>query len=77
MNKFKLITAIVSIFIIMPTNGYLFSIYDAWFPILLMLFQLPLLIGILREWYISSSQNENRNRRLEDILDDTDRHIEI
>ena len=77
MSKFKLISAILSMFIIMPVNGYLFSIYDAWFPILLMLFQLPLLIGILREWYISSSQNENRNRRLEDILDDTDRHIEI
>ena len=75
MNKFKLITAIVSIFIIMPTNGYLFSIYDAWFPILLMLFQLPLLIGLLREWYIATSQN--RNQRLEDILDDTDRHFEV
>jgi len=62
-------------FIIMPVNGYLFSIYDAWFPTLLILFQLPLLIGILREWYIATSQNHNR--RFEDILDDTNRHIEI
>lgn len=74
MSKFKLMTAILSMFIIMPVNGYLFSIYDAWFPILLMLFQLPLLIGLLREWYATS---QNRNRRLEDILDDTDRHFEV
>lgn len=47
----KLITAIITIFIIMPINGFLFTRYPAWFPFLLILSQIPMLVSILREWY--------------------------
>ena len=47
----KLITAIITIFIIMPINGFLFTRYPAWFPIILILTQIPMIVGILREWY--------------------------
>lgn len=50
-NKVKLILVIISIFIVMPINGYLFTVYPIWFPLILIFAQMPMLIGILLEWY--------------------------
>ncbi len=50
-KKAKLIMAAITIFIIMPLNGFLFTRYPAWFPIILILCQVPSLVSILKEWY--------------------------
>jgi len=50
-KKIKLISAIIGIFIIMPINGLLFTMYPMWFPLLLICTQIPFMATILYEWY--------------------------
>jgi len=51
-NKVKLVMLIIVMFIIMPINGFLFTRYDSlWFPLLLMLSQVPFVLRTLIGWY--------------------------
>lgn len=50
-NKVKLVMAFFTVFIVMPINGYLFTIYPIWFPLLLTLAQAPFFITLLLDWY--------------------------
>ena len=44
----------IVIFIIMPINGYLLTVYDAWFPLLLIFTQIPFVAQTLIGWYKAS-----------------------
>lgn len=50
-NKNKLIMMIIVIFIIMPINGFLFTRNPIWFPLLLIIAQMPFVISTLMSWY--------------------------